>query len=87
MLDLFKRSWTQLFILLGLSIGSLLVWMNRRRLPTVTPPAPEAPPVEVPIVHINPSDDYVVSKVAPVDVFQNGSSQVVASINSRHGSK
>lgn len=87
MLDWFKRSWTQLLILLGLSIGSLIVWVNRRRLPVAPPPAPEVPPVEVPIVHIHPSDDYADRKSAPVDVSKNGTAQVIAAINVRHTSK
>lgn len=87
MLDWFKRSWTQLLILLGLSIGSLIVWANRRRLPAAPPPAPEVPPVEVPIVHIHPSDDYADRKSAPVDVSKNGTAQVIAAINVRHTSK
>ena len=86
MLDWFKRSWTQLLILLGLSIGSLVMWLNRRRLPAA-PPAPEVPPVEVPIVHIHPSDDYADRKSAPVDVSNNGTTQVIAAINVRHTSK
>jgi hypothetical protein len=87
MLDWFKRSWTQLLILLGLSIGSLVMWLNRRRLPAASPPAPEVPPVEVPIVHIHPSDDYADRKSAPVDVSKNGTAQVIAAINVRHTSK
>lgn len=87
MLDWFKRSWTQLLILLGLSIGSLVVWLNRRRLPAAAPPAPEVPPVEVPIVHIHPSDDYADRKSTPVDVSKNGTAQVIAAINIRHTSK
>lgn len=87
MLDWFKRSWTQLLILLGLSIGSLVMWLNRRRLPVAAPPAPEVPPVEVPIVHIHPSDDYADRKSAPVDVSKNGTAQVIDAINVRHTSK
>ena len=88
MLDWVKRSWTQLLILLGLSIGSLIVWANRRRLPAEPPPpAPEVPPVEVPIVHIHPSDDYADRKSAPVAVSKNGTAQVIAAINVRHTSK
>lgn len=87
MLDWFKRSWTQLFILLGLSLGSLIVWANRRRLPPVPPPAPEVPPVEVPIVSIDPSDAYADRKFTPVDVSKNGTTQVIAAINIRHASK
>jgi len=87
MLDWFKRSWTQLLILLSVALGSLIVWANRRRLPLAPPPAPEVPPVEVPIVSIDPSDDYADRKSAPVDVSKNGTTQVIAAINIRHASK
>lgn len=85
MVDLLKRSWANLLILLGLVLGAVAVFFTRRReLPTIPPPAPVLPPVDIPDVNTAPATTYVETKVQPVDVTKNGVSAVVTSINARH---
>lgn len=85
MVDLLKRSWANLLILLGLVLGAVAVFFTRRReLPTIPPPAPVLPPVDIPDVNTAPATTYVETKVQPVDVTKNGVSAVVTNINARH---
>lgn len=88
MVEWFKRSWANLLILLGLALGAVAVFFTRRReLPTIPPPAPVLPPVDIPDVNTAPATTYLDTKAQPVDVTKNGTSgphALVTNINARH---
>ncbi len=88
MSEWFKRSWAQLLVVLGVTLGALAVFFTRKReAPTTPPPAPVLPPVDLPAVNTAPAADYEDAKVQPVDVTKNGTSgphALLAKINLRH---
>lgn len=88
MSEWFKRSWAQLLVVLGVTLGALAVFFTRKReVPTTPPPAPVLPPVDIPEVDTAPVTTYIDAKVQPVDVTKNGTSgphALITKINLRH---